>query len=161
MNHLGKIVYSQKKVNLQYFPGLVGQLPNHDILVFVPSGCYSYISLFLNDDLIDKIMLYEVHTDRNQKSIRKAFTKNLKNKKCLIIDKSYTGDTLNRVSKLVEDEGGVPIKLALYPRSRKAVLESDYFLFLDQIIETKPSDYLEDNWAQILYKKNYVWVILC
>lgn len=98
-------------------------------------------------------MLWEIHIDKNQKRNNKMFNKNIKNKTCLIIDKTYTGKTLNHIAKIVKSEGGTPIKLGLFPKNRKAIKSSDYILLLDKVYKSDTMDLSTQNWAEKYYKK--------
>ncbi|MEA2097590.1 MAG: hypothetical protein U9P70_00740 [Patescibacteria group bacterium] len=152
LNQLGNLLYLSEKVNLHIVNNIIEQLPDYDILIFLPTGCYKYITLFLNEDTVDKIMLWEFHIDRNQNRVSKALIKNIKGKRCLIIDKSYTGKTLNSLANFVKKEGGKPVRLALFPKNKVAVKNSEYILFLDRIIKSDTIN-LRKNWAEKLYKK--------
>jgi hypothetical protein len=79
------------------------------------------------------------------------FTKKLVGKKCLIVDKTYTGKTLETVSSLVWQEGGIPIKLGLFPKNRhRAVANADLVLFLDRVLNAQKIDTVL-GWANQLY----------
>jgi len=107
----------------------------------------------LREDLIDRIMLWEVHIDPNQPRTYKLMNKRLENKKCLIVDKSYTGKTLTHMADLVRDVGGVPIRFGLFPKSRCAVKGSEYILFLDRVLESGGMNLGDENWPIRYYKE--------
>jgi len=154
INKINNIINPTKKiVALNVVDNVIDQLPDFDILLFVPTGCYRYISSFLREDTSDKIMLWEKHIDKNQYKCLKTLVKCIKGKRCLIIDKSYTGKTHNLMSKLVRKEGGFPIRLALFPKSRMAIKNSDYVLFLDKIFESRLVNTKQVGWVENCYKK--------
>lgn len=154
LNNLNSTLFGfTEPINHSIVKGIIEQLPKFDYLIFAPTGCYRYISSFLNSKTISKIILWEIHIDKNQKRNNRMFNKNLKNKTCLIIDKTYTGKTLDRIAKIVLHEGGKPTKLGLFPKNRKAIKSSDYVLLLDRIFKSDTMDLSDLNWAETYYKK--------
>lgn len=154
INGLNHALYdSVQSLGMETLEGVVEQLPDFDIMIFVPTGCYRYITSFLREDIIDRIMLWEVHIDPNQTKTYKLMNKDLENRKCLIIDKSYTGKTLAHMADLVRGEGGVPIRFGLFPKSRGAVRGSEYVLFLDRVLESGDMDLSDEDWPIKYYKE--------
>jgi hypothetical protein len=54
------------------------------------------------------------------------------------------------MSQKVSEEGGRPIKLAVFPKSRKAIQTSDHFIFLDKMLNSEKVE-LDDDWVVNLY----------
>lgn len=152
LNILNETLYNKRKeLNLKKLDGIIGNLPESDVLIFIPTGCYKYISSFINKETVKKIMLWEIHANKDICHSNKYLSKKIFNKKCLIIDQSYTGETLDMMAKLVKKEGGIPIKLALFPKNKLAVQRADYVLFLDKLIRSDLME-LDDNWIDHYYK---------
>ena len=157
INHLDDLNLSlfgvTKPINRLIIKGLIKQLPKFDYLIFAPTGCYRYISSFLCKKTLSKIMLWEIHINRKRKENNRMFNKKIQNKTCLIIDKTYTGKTLNRIAEIVRKEGGKPIKLGLFPKNKQAIKAADYILLLDKIFKSDKMNLSDPNWAEIYYKK--------
>ncbi|MPM46411.1 hypothetical protein SDC9_93111 [bioreactor metagenome] len=143
---------NKKEINLNVIKNICTKLPKNDVLIFIPTGCYQYITSFINKQTYDKIMLWEIHNNKDASHSCKYLTKNIKGKKCLIIDKSYTGKTLDMMEKNIIKNNGYPIKLALFPKSMEAIKRSDYIVFLDKIYKSQ-SIKEEGDWMNKLYKK--------
>jgi len=139
--------------NSVYIENLFDNVPEADVYIFIPWGCFHYISSFINKNNINKIMLWELHADRHQNHMNKYLTKDLQGKKVLIIDNSYTGSTLNMMAELVKKEGGQPEKLAVYPKSKLAVESSDYCLFADKVLKSSDIDLNDNDWVRKKYKE--------
>ncbi len=144
---------SNQPLGMKTLENTVEQLPNFDVMIFVPTGCYKYITSFLREDLVDKIMLWEVHIDPNESKTYKLMNKDIEDKKCLIIDKAYTGKTLTHMADLVRDKGGIPIRFGLFPKSRCAVEKSEHVLFLDRVFESNSMNLSDENWPMRYYKE--------
>jgi len=144
---------SDQPLGMETLEGVVEQLPDFDVMIFVPTGCYRYMTSFLRQDIVDRIMLWEIHIDPNEIRTYRLMNKNLQNKRCLIIDKSYTGKTLARMADLVRDNGGVPVRLGLFPKSKHAIRGSEYVLFLDRILGSADMDLSGEDWPIRYYKE--------
>lgn len=139
--------------NTSYFPNLFKGVPEYDVYVFIPWGCFRYISSFVNKKNKNKIMFWEIHYDQYQTHSNKCLAKNLNKKRTLILDNSYTGNTLTRAQKLIKKEGGIPSRLALFPKSKLSVSNSEYVLFIDKIIDSSTLNLSNNNWIIDTYKK--------
>lgn len=124
-----------------------------DVFIFVPWGCFKYMGNFITERTVEKVMLWELHMSYYNDHQHKFKNQNLKGKTVLLLDKSYTGGTLNKIANLVKKEGGKPIKVALFPKSRTGIKNSDYIVFLDRILKSKDVDISSDKWYDLLYKK--------
>ena len=136
-----------------YFPELFNGVPEHDVYVFIPWGCFRYISSFVNKENRDKIMFWELHYDEYQVHTNKCLAKDLEGKRVLIMDNSYTGNTLNRAKDLVEKEGGYPSRLALFPKSRLSVANSEHVLFIDKVLKSDTLNLDRSSWLADTYKR--------
>jgi hypothetical protein len=141
-----------EKISMKIVHGIIEQLPEFDELIFIPKGCFRYITSFIDDTTVDNIMLWEIHIEYPD-IIKKFFQKNLKDKKCLIIDKSYTGQTLTKMAEMIKNEGGTSERLALFPKSKMAVEKSEYALILDKVIKSETINTNLDGWSEHVYKK--------
>lgn len=154
LNKLNELLYSTKEtVGMNIIGNIIQQLPKFDLIIFVPTGCYRYIASFLEEKTTRKIMFWEIHRDRNQKHSNKFLEKKIKGKRCLIIDKSYTGKTLNYLAKSVKRGGGIPIRLALFPKGKLAIKNSEYVLLLDKIMKSDKINLKAQNWCEKIYKE--------
>lgn len=123
--------------NKIYLKNIFSKTPKADVYIFVPNGCFRYLSSFVRNDNIGKIMFWEVHADRdNFKLNRRYLSKDLRGKKVCIIDNIYSGNTFKILKKEVKKEGGEPFCLGLFPKNLQCTRSVDYVLFGDRIIDT-------------------------
>jgi hypothetical protein len=50
------------------------------------------------------------------------------------------------LSDKVADEGGLPVKIALFPKSKNAILNADYSLMMDKFLLMEEIDCKTENW---------------
>lgn len=124
-----------------------------DIFIFVPWGCFKYIGNFISEKTVDKVMLWETHLFKYEVHEHKFRKKSLRDKKVIIFDKGYTGGTLNKMAGLVVAKGGIPIKVAIFPKSRLAIKNSDYIFFGDKLIKSSEVDISQPDYYKTLYKR--------
>ncbi len=140
-----------------YVPGIDRQILNEfkdaDAFIFIPWGCFKYLGSFLTEEIVDRTMFWEIHFTEYNLNNHKFRSLNLKGKKVVILDKSYTGVTIDKLANLVKKEGGFPIKVALFPKSNLAVQKADYIVFLDKLIKASEIDSSDPNWFFNLYKE--------
>lgn len=152
INTLEKDLYSY-----DYTPGIAQQIAKEfkkaDVFIFVPWGCFKYLGNFITKEIIDRVMFWEVHFGNYNISNHKFKKKSLKGKQVVILDKSYSGLTINKLAKMVEKEGGFPIKVALFPKSRLALQNADYVVFLDKLIKSSAINSFDSQWFVKLYKE--------
>jgi phage anti-repressor protein len=143
------------KVNLPDIAvyGFWESIPQNDIYIFVPKAGIKYALGFIEERGQTKnIMLWECHLSLDMTKELKIFAKELKNKKVAIIDRSYSSNSLDYLEKKVMREGGQPLKIALFPKSKRAIQHSDYILFLDKLIPSKNIQF-KKKWAEDLFIK--------
>lgn len=138
--------------NPDYIPGLFKDVPPFDIYVFIPWGSLRYIPSFLNHENVSKVMFWEIHYDGCQEYTNRFLAKDIEGKQVLIIDNSYSGGTLTRMKGMVANEGGIPSRLALFPKSRLSVQNSEMALVLDTIVKSNAIDIQSSAWTTDLYK---------
>lgn len=122
-----------------------------DVIIFVPVAGLKYAAGYIEDIKDDKkIMLWEYHTgtDLNKELI--SFRKNLKGKKVAVVDRAYTGNTINYLKKEVEKLGGNCTPIVLFPKSKTAIECSDQVLFVDTFVSKKKL-HINSNWAENLF----------
>ncbi len=124
-----------------------------DLFVFIPWGCFKYIGNFITEKTVNKVMLWEFHMSDFRDHQHRFNSQNLKNKQVILLDKSYTGGTLDRAAEAIKKEGGNPIKVALFPKSKMAVKKADYIVFLDKVLKASEVDVSSPRWYDVLYKK--------
>ncbi len=128
-------------------------MPKNDIYIFVPKSGLKYALGFIEEMGSDEqIMLWECHLSLDQTKELRIFNKDLRNKKVAIIDRSYSSNTLDYLKEKVEREGGHPLSVALFPKSKRAIQNSDYILFLDKFIPSKNIRF-KKNWQEDLFIK--------
>jgi hypothetical protein len=143
------------KINLPEIAvyGFWESIPQNDIYIFVPKAGIRYALGFVEErGQTENIMLWECHLSLDMTKELKIFARELKNKKVAIIDRSYSSNSLDYLEKKVMKEGGQPLKIALFPKSKRAVQHSDYILFLDKLIPSKNIQF-KKNWAENLFIK--------
>ncbi|MCK5107430.1 MAG: hypothetical protein KAQ83_01770 [Nanoarchaeota archaeon] len=149
-------LYNGINDHVEYYPKIINnfieQLPPHDNLVLIPSGCFKYLSSLLSKENIDKIMFWEFHVNKHIKKNVTLFKKDLKNKNVLIIDNLYSGKTMDHMSNLIKKKGGNPIRLGLFPKSAYSIRKTDYVFFIDRVIKTTSINPSKE-WYLELYKK--------
>ena len=124
-----------------------------DVFIFVPWGCFKYIGNFISEKTVDKVMLWETHLFKYEVHEHKFRKQSLKGKKVIIFDKGYTGGTLNKMAGLVAAKGGIPVKVAIFPKSRMAIKNSDYIFFGDKLIKSSDIDISKPDYYAALCKK--------
>lgn len=151
-----KSFYACLNVNIKYssltIPSVSNNLPEHDILLLIPTGCFKYFSTFVNKENIEKVMFWEFHMNSNNNREYKLFEKDMCGKRVLIIDNVYSGKTINRIAELVKIRGGIPIKFGLFPKNEYSLRELDYFVFIDTVFKANDIP-KRQNWCLQLYKK--------
>jgi len=131
--------------------GLFKSLPPADNIILVPYSGMKFLDEVAGLFGLDNISFYERHFSRDGNFW--LFKKNFKGKDVLIIDVSYSGETLNAISEMISCEGGNPIRLAVWTKSKLSVAGSEYILFLDKIVRTKDVRITDPKWCLDLYKK--------
>lgn len=124
-----------------------------DFYIFVPKAGLKYAFGFVEDrQETENVIFWEYHTGIEKGKELIVFNKNLKNKKVAIIDRLYSGKTLQYFKKAVKKLKGIPIRVALYPKSRDNLDKGDWILFLDKFLKVKniPSG---KKWAEELFIK--------
>lgn len=126
---------------------------NFDIYIFVPFGCFKYLSSFTTIDNIEKIMFWEEHAEKTRVNTFKLFSKDLRNKKILIIDNIYSGKTLEKLKTKIKTKGGIPYILGLNPKNKNNILTSDYIMILNHIYKSQDLNIKKKNFFEDMYKK--------
>lgn len=107
-----------------------------DVIVFLPFGCFKYLSSFVTKDNVKKIMFWEIHADCNKESTFKLYNKNLKGKKVLVVDNMYSGKTMKLIKRMILEKGGTPIILGLNPKNLNNIKIADYVMILNTIYKS-------------------------
>lgn len=125
----------------------------NDVMLFIPFGCFKYLSSFTNKNNINKIMFWEIHAERNKGKTFKLFEKNLNGKNVLIIDNMYSGKTMKIAKKKVEALGGKPIILGINPKNKNNIVESDYSMILNNIFAKEELNIKDKEFFRNMYIK--------
>ncbi|MBE5821482.1 MAG: hypothetical protein E7311_02700 [Clostridiales bacterium] len=122
-----------------------------DILLFVPFGCFKYMSSFINDSNLNKVMFWEIHAENSKESTFKLFSKEIYGKKVLIIDNMYSGKTMKILKNKVIEMGGMPILFGLSPRNKNNILNADYVSIINTIYKTSDINIEEEDFFRNKY----------
>lgn len=152
LNKYLKIVDERSDVNHKVLKNLKKQLPDSDVIILIPTGCFKYMSSIIDETNIDKVMFWEIHVNSHVNKCFTLFSKDLKGKRVLIIDQIYSGKTLEIIKDLVSSRGGIPITLGVFPKSIYSLGNTDYVVFLDKLVKASDVERSED-WMIKLYKK--------
>ena len=126
-----------------------------DVILFIPFGCFKYLSSFVNPKIIDKIMFLEVHIEKTKGNSFELFKKTIKGKNVLIIDNMYSGKTIKKTKEIIDKEGGNSIVLGLNPKNKNNIINSDYVMILNTILKSdtlnlKEKSFFRDMYIEIL-----------
>ncbi len=144
----------EDKFNKEFIQDLFRDIPlDFDVYVFIPNSCFQYVFSFVNESNIKKIMFLESHAGIKDALEGRFFSKQVKGKRVLIIDNSYSGSTLNKAADIIKKEGGITKKLALFPKSRLSFNNADYFLFINKIYKKEDINLTDQDWKEKLYIK--------
>ncbi len=151
-----KNVYKNKGEDIEYYPQFIpnisANLPTHDSIVLVPKGCFRYLNSLLNKHDCGNVNFLELHTGKKDSRYLQYFKESLNNKRVIVADTAYTGDTLDEVSKSIKNNGGIPIKVGLFPKNRKVIRKLDSFIFGDKVFKSQDAKNGED-WYLQQYKE--------
>ncbi len=131
--------------------GIFKLFPKVDYIILVPQSGFKFLDEVSGIFSLKNILFYERHFSRDGNFW--LFKKDFHNKKVLIIDTSYSGETLNSIADMVYYEGGSPIRIAVWPKSKLGVINSEYVIFLDKMIKTREIDINDQNLFINLYEK--------
>ena len=129
--------------------------PDIDIMLFLPFGCFKYLSSFTNEQNINKVMFWEFHSDNSKNSTFKLCSKDIRDKNVLIIDNIYSGKTLKKVKFQIEKEGGNPIILGMNPKNKNNILMTDYAIILNKLYKSSDINITEVD----LFRKKYLEIM--
>lgn len=124
---------------------------NADILLFVPFGCFKYMSSFIDESNFNKVMFWEIHAENSKESTFKLFSKEIYGKKVLIIDNMYSGKTMKILKNKIIEMGGNPILLGLSPRNKNNILNADYISIINTIYKTSDINIDEEDFFRNKY----------
>ena len=127
---------------------------NYDCILLIPNGCYKYIDVFASQENIDKIMFMEVHADDSNRGKHIINKIELKNKRVLLIDSAFSGKTLQIAKSYVQEQGGIPIVLGIYPKSRSILNMMDYALIMNRIYNVEDLKSEDEDMFIKLYIEN-------
>lgn len=123
----------------------------YDVVLFIPFGCFKYLSSFTNEDNIEKIMFWEFHAESSKEHTFKLYEKDLTDKRVLIIDNMYSGKTMQIAKNKVEKLGGIPITLGMNPKNKNNILTTDYTMILNHIFEKNELNIADKDLFRNLY----------
>jgi hypothetical protein len=136
-----------------FWKNFLKNFPKDIIYIFIPKAGLKYAFGFIEETgKWQRIMLWECHMSLDQTKELRVFNKELKNREVAIIDRSYSSNTLDYLKEKIIQEGGHPLSIALFPKSKRAIQHSDYILFLDKFIKSKNICFKE-NWQEDLFIK--------
>lgn len=124
-----------------------------DVAIFLPFGCFKYLSSFVEFIDIRKIMFWELHADSSKESTFKLYNKDLRGKKVLVIDNMYSGKTMKLAKDKIKQCGGIPVILGLNPKNLNNIKIADYVMILNTIYKKEELNTDKDNFFENLYIK--------
>lgn len=134
--------------------GFWKELPKCDFYIFVPKSGIKYALGFIEEtNQLEKIMLWECHLSLDMTKELKIFPKKLKGKQIALIDRTYSSNTLDYLGEKIKEEGGRVVKIALFPKSKRAIQHSDFFIFLDKLISSNTVQLKKNSWGEELFIK--------
>lgn len=145
--------FKRDSFNQNFITNLFDDLPDADIYVFVPWSCFRYILSYAVKNDLNKVMFWEIHADSKAGRMNRFMGQDLAGKRVLIIDNSYTGSTLNLLAKKIKDAGGIPERLALFPKSKVALENCEYYLFINKIFKADNDCIWPQDWYLSIYQK--------
>lgn len=128
----------------------------YDIYVFIPKSAIRYCLSFLNRvgiEYLNKVCLWEYHTGNDTNKELVIFKKNICDKRVLVVDRSFSSYTLTHLSQKIKENGAEIVdRLAIFPKSQAAILNSEYCFFWHSLLKSQKVD-LSGEWALRLFKK--------
>jgi len=150
---LGYTLYEKPQIPILKF---WNRFDNYDLYVFIPKSSIKYSLSFLEQmgpKYGNKLMFWEYHTGNDTNKEMILYNKKVEGKKVLLIDRSFSSYTLVHLGQKIKSAGAKQVdRLALFPKSKAAVLNSEFCYFWNKIFASQEVD-LRDNWALKLYKK--------
>ncbi len=131
--------------------GVWNKIGPADTTIFVAKSGIPF-ALGYMDETGKEPLILEYHNGLETPKFRKFFNQSLENINVNVVDKCYSGKTLIAVAEIVRDEGGMPHRIALFPKSREGVRSSEAILFLDEFVDSVEIAESSD-WAEILFKQ--------
>jgi hypothetical protein len=135
------------------YTGFWESVPNADIYAFIPKSGFRLALGFVDTrEKYDDVFFWEYHAGQvaSLPEIR-LFFRSLEGKKTMIVDYSYSGATLNSIAQRISDEGGKPVRLAVFPKSKRAIYSSEYLIFLDRVLSSEKVELSGNDWAVEVY----------
>lgn len=143
-----KPVYNEKIFKIYNIEKIQSDI---DIIIFLPFGCFKYMSSFITVENVRKVMFWEFHADNTKESTFKLMNKELKGKNVLIIDNMYSGKTMKKIKEKVKELGGKPILLGLNPKNATNLQLVDYFMILNTIYKKDELNISDENLFENVY----------
>jgi hypothetical protein len=132
--------------------GFWSQLPKKFAsIVFILKAALKYYLGYLEEIGHVDARLIEYHIDPGSKQLL-VMNSPVDNRDILVVDRSYSGNTLENMQDMVNNEGANSSILAICPKSVSAAKKCDYFLFLDKIIERNQVDMGKEGWETDLFR---------
>jgi hypothetical protein len=78
----------------------------------------------------------------------------MKDKRVAIFDKVYSGKTIDILTKHVVDNGGIPVRIGVYPKNITNYKILDYLIFLDKMIPANSYSSFFDIIEKVMPKKS-------
>ncbi|MBU0535534.1 MAG: hypothetical protein KKE20_01110 [Nanoarchaeota archaeon] len=130
-----------------------GNLPECDKYMFVMKSGFKYALGFVEDTgKDDDICLWEYHEGLSYDKELRIGCRDLEGKTVGIIDRSYSGNTLDTLRDDAIKEKANPIVISVFPKSTISLERSDYMIFLDRVVKTELID-KEEGWALRLFEE--------
>lgn len=148
--------YNITTYNNKYIRYDLRQLGKFNKIMLSPTGCFDFLSSIIESVKIDlnKIGYYEVHSDPNKIGCAYYNCELEEDDEVIVIDKVYSGYTLDKLSRKVTKSGAKAIKVGLFPKSRAGIQKSDYVIIGNKLFEASKVSITKD-WVIEYYKKAF------
>lgn len=132
------------------------------VKVFVAHGCIDYALSYYEATGDENIAFTEIHLESDPYSLfRKSplsetfhsLKEGIDLSEIVVIDKSYSGNTLSEVKRRFGDDSNVKI-VALYPKSASAVKSADYIVWRNAFLHSSIVPLTEDWHIELFLKTN-------
>jgi len=132
--------------------GFWKKLPNeYDYYLFILKSGLKYALGFIEDDGDpNKLLLHEKHMGLSPEKELRVIDADIRGKRVAILDRSYSSNTINWIYTHLLDCCH-PERVALFPKSRYAIGNSDYCLLLDTFYQSSLIPVGGPNWQERLF----------
>lgn len=156
--HIDKIFscHNIKIYNPQNIHFDLNLLPEYKRLILAPTGCFDFLLSVIESTNVklDKIGYYEVHSDPKKIGFSYYNCEIEMGDAVVVLDKVYSGYSLDEMAQMVKSMGGSPIKVGMFPKSRVGIKRCDYVIIGQKIFKAEEVLSTKE-WIKVYYKKAF------